>query len=48
MVRNAEPKIAIVGQDGVPYREVHHPIFENGTTLLSAFALPPMFWPAKA
>ena len=28
------PKIAIVGQDGVPYREVHHPIFENGTTLL--------------
>ena len=28
------PKIAIVGQDGVPYPEVHHPIFENGTTLL--------------
>ena len=27
-------KIAIVGQDGVPYPEVHHPIFENGTTLL--------------
>ena len=28
------PKIAIVGQDGVPYPEVHHPVFENGTTLL--------------
>jgi FtsP/CotA-like multicopper oxidase with cupredoxin domain len=28
------PKIAIVGQDGVPYPKVHHPIFENGTTLL--------------
>ena len=28
------PKIAIVGQDGVPYREVEHPIFENGTRLL--------------
>jgi len=28
------PKIAIVGQDGVPYPEVHHPIFENGTRLL--------------
>ena len=28
------PKIAIVGQDGVPYPEVHHPIFENGTKLL--------------
>ena len=28
------PKIAIVGQDGVPYPEVHHPIFEEGTTLL--------------
>ena len=25
------PKIAIVGQDGVPYPEVHHPVFENGT-----------------
>ncbi len=25
------PKIAIVGQDGVPYREVQHPVFENGT-----------------
>ena len=25
------PKIAIVGQDGIPYPEVHHPIFENGT-----------------
>ena len=28
------PKIAIVGQDGVPYREVQHPVFENGTRLL--------------
>jgi FtsP/CotA-like multicopper oxidase with cupredoxin domain len=28
------PKIAIVGQDGVPYREVLHPVFENGTRLL--------------
>ena len=28
------PKIAIVGQDGVPYREVQHPVFENGTSLL--------------
>ena len=28
------PKIAIVGQDGVPYPEVHHPVFENGTRLL--------------
>ena len=28
------PKIAIVGQDGVPYPEVHHPIFEDGTILL--------------
>ena len=28
------PKIAIVGQDGVPYPEVHHPVFENGTKLL--------------
>ena len=27
-------KIAIVGQDGVPYPKVHHPIFENGTKLL--------------
>ncbi len=27
-------KIAIVGQDGVPYTNVHAPIFENGTTLL--------------
>ena len=27
-------KIAIVGQDGVPYPEVHHPVFENGTKLL--------------
>jgi hypothetical protein len=28
------PKIAIVGQDGVPYRDVQHPVFENGTRLL--------------
>lgn len=28
------PKIAIVGQDGVPYRDVHYPVFENGTKLL--------------
>jgi FtsP/CotA-like multicopper oxidase with cupredoxin domain len=28
------PKIAIVGQDGVPYTEVRHPVFENGTKLL--------------
>jgi FtsP/CotA-like multicopper oxidase with cupredoxin domain len=28
------PKIAIVGQDGVPYTNVQHPIFENGTRLL--------------
>ena len=28
------PKIAIVGQDGVPYPEVQHPVFENGTRLL--------------
>ena len=28
------PKIAIVGQDGVPYPEVRHPVFENGTKLL--------------
>ena len=28
------PKIAIVGQDGVPYPQVHHPVFENGTRLL--------------
>ena len=28
------PKIAIVGQDGVPYPKVHHSIFENGRTLL--------------
>ena len=28
------PKIAIVGQDGVPYPEVHYPVFENGTRLL--------------
>ena len=28
------PKIAIVGQDGVPYPEVHYPVFENGTKLL--------------
>jgi hypothetical protein len=27
-------KIAIVGQDGVPYPKVHYHIFENGTTLL--------------
>ena len=28
------PKIAIVGQDGVPYPEVHYSVFENGTKLL--------------
>jgi FtsP/CotA-like multicopper oxidase with cupredoxin domain len=28
------PKIAIVGQDGVPYPDVQYPIFENGTRLL--------------
>jgi FtsP/CotA-like multicopper oxidase with cupredoxin domain len=28
------PKFAIVGQDGVPYTHVQHPIFENGTRLL--------------
>ncbi len=28
------PKIAIVGQDGLPYPEVHHPVFDNGTKLL--------------
>ena len=28
------PKIAIVGQDGIPYPEVHYPVFENGTRLL--------------
>ena len=28
------PKIAIVGQDGIPYPEVHYPVFENGTKLL--------------
>jgi hypothetical protein len=27
------PKFAIVGQDGVPYTNVQHPIFENGTRL---------------
>ncbi len=27
------PKIAIVGQDGVPYREVRYPAYENGTRL---------------
>jgi FtsP/CotA-like multicopper oxidase with cupredoxin domain len=28
------PKIAIVGQDGLPYLQVHYPVFENGTKLL--------------
>ncbi len=28
------PKIAIVGQDGLPFPEVHYPVFENGTKLL--------------
>jgi FtsP/CotA-like multicopper oxidase with cupredoxin domain len=28
------PKIAIVGQDGNPSREVHHPVFEGGTRLV--------------
>ena len=28
------PKIAIVGQDGNPYREVQHPVTEDGTRLL--------------
>ncbi len=28
------PKIAIVGQDGLPYPQVHYPVFENGTKLL--------------
>ena len=27
-------KIAVVGQDGVPYAEVHYPVFQNGTKLL--------------
>src|SRR6185369_6985229 len=28
------PKIAIVGQDGNPSREVHYPVFEGGTRLV--------------
>jgi FtsP/CotA-like multicopper oxidase with cupredoxin domain len=28
------PKIAIVGQDGLPSPEVHYPVFEDGTKLL--------------
>ena len=32
-------KIAVVGQDGVPYPEVHYPVFENGTKLLIPPAL---------
>jgi FtsP/CotA-like multicopper oxidase with cupredoxin domain len=28
------PKIAIVGQDGLPYPKVHYPVFENGAKLL--------------
>jgi FtsP/CotA-like multicopper oxidase with cupredoxin domain len=28
------PKIAIVGQDGLPYPEVHYPVFANGTKLI--------------
>ncbi len=28
------PKIAIVGQDGLPYPEVHYPVFDNGTKLI--------------
>lgn len=28
------PKIAILGQDGLPYPEVHYPVFDHGTRLL--------------
>ena len=28
------PKIAIIGQDGLPYRQVHHPEFDQGTRLV--------------
>jgi FtsP/CotA-like multicopper oxidase with cupredoxin domain len=28
------PKIAVVGQDGLPYPEAHYPVFDNGTKLL--------------
>jgi FtsP/CotA-like multicopper oxidase with cupredoxin domain len=28
------PKIAIVGQDGIPYPDVHYPVFDRGTKLL--------------
>lgn len=28
------PKIAIVGQDGIPYTEVHHPLWDDGTRLV--------------
>jgi FtsP/CotA-like multicopper oxidase with cupredoxin domain len=28
------PKIAIVGQDGLPYPEVHYPVFDSGKKLL--------------
>ena len=28
------PKIAIVGQDGLPFPEVHYPVFDSGTKLL--------------
>ncbi len=28
------PKIAVVGQDGVPYPEVQHPVFDDGTRLV--------------
>lgn len=28
------PKIAVVGQDGLPYTEVHHPMWDDGTRLV--------------
>jgi FtsP/CotA-like multicopper oxidase with cupredoxin domain len=28
------PKIAIVGQDGIPYTEVHYPLWDDGTRLV--------------
>ncbi|MGH6737025.1 MAG: multicopper oxidase family protein [Methyloceanibacter sp.] len=28
------PKIAVVGQDGLPYKEVHHPMWDDGTRLV--------------
>jgi FtsP/CotA-like multicopper oxidase with cupredoxin domain len=30
----SHPKIAIVGQDGIPYPDVHYPVFDNGTKLV--------------